>query len=111
MRDPGDRAESGGGVRQGRHHTADQHAAVVRLLRAGVETGEFRADADLDAVVDGLIGATLYLLLTGRTSDAPERAEGLVRVLLDGLRATRAPAAPPGPSQIGNSALLVPSCP
>ncbi|WNF01877.1 hypothetical protein PS467_40030 [Streptomyces luomodiensis] len=53
-----------------------------------METGEFRADADLDAVVDGLIGATLYLLLTGRTSDAPERAEGLVRVLLDGLRAT-----------------------
>jgi AcrR family transcriptional regulator len=70
-----------------RHHTREQHEALAALLRAGVERGEFRADADLDAVVDALIGSTLYLLLTGRGATAPESAEGLLRALLDGLRA------------------------
>ncbi|MFD1657514.1 TetR/AcrR family transcriptional regulator [Streptomyces caeni] len=68
------------------HHTRHQHAAIADLLRAGVEHGEFRSDADIDAVVDALVGSTLYLLLTGRTTVAAERAEGLARVLLNGLR-------------------------
>ncbi|MFE9094263.1 TetR/AcrR family transcriptional regulator [Streptomyces sp. NPDC007264] len=68
------------------HHTRHQHTAIADLLRAGVEHGEFRSDADIDAVVDALIGSTLYLLLTGQTAVAAERAEALTRVLLNGLR-------------------------
>ncbi|MEV6164871.1 helix-turn-helix domain-containing protein [Streptomyces sp. NPDC052052] len=71
-----------------RHHTRDQHQALADLMRKGVESGEFRADADVDAVVDALFGSTLYLLLTGSGGAAPGRAEGLVRALLDGLRAS-----------------------
>ncbi|MGW5860850.1 TetR/AcrR family transcriptional regulator [Streptomyces sp. NPDC055239] len=68
-----------------RHHTRDQHAAIADLLRTGVESGEFRADTDIDAVVDAMIGSALYLLLTGRSAQAPERAEGLLTVLMNGL--------------------------
>ncbi|MEU1090604.1 TetR/AcrR family transcriptional regulator [Streptomyces sp. NPDC005576] len=68
-----------------RHHTRDQHDALAALLRAGVEAGEFRPGTDVDAVVDALIGSTLYLLLTGRSNEAPARAKGLVGALLDGI--------------------------
>ncbi|MGC9500584.1 hypothetical protein [Streptomyces sp. WG7] len=51
-----------------------------------MRSGGFRADADVGAVVGALIGSTLCLLLTGRGAEAPVRAEGLVRALLDGLR-------------------------
>ncbi|MEV0735101.1 TetR/AcrR family transcriptional regulator [Streptomyces sp. NPDC050549] len=70
-----------------RHHTRAQYEAVVSCLRAGVASGEFRADADLEAVADALIGSVLYQLLT-RTSDAsPHRTEHLLVILLAGLRA------------------------
>ncbi|MEU0304018.1 TetR/AcrR family transcriptional regulator C-terminal ligand-binding domain-containing protein [Streptomyces sp. NPDC006175] len=69
-----------------RHHTRAQYETLVNCLRAGVTGGEFRADADLEAVADALIGSVLYQLLT-RTGDAsPGRAEGLLHVLLAGLR-------------------------
>ncbi|WP_328719472.1 TetR/AcrR family transcriptional regulator [Streptomyces sp. NBC_00247] len=71
-----------------RDHTRDQHEALAALLRAGVEAGEFRPGTDVDAVVDALIGSTLYLLLTGRSAEAPERADGLVAALLDGIRSS-----------------------
>ncbi|WP_151772292.1 TetR/AcrR family transcriptional regulator [Streptomyces abyssomicinicus] len=79
-------------------NTRHQHAVIAGLLRTGVETGELRPDTDVDAVVGALIGSSLYLLLTGRPAEAPERAEGLVRALLDGLRPppASAPAAPRG---------------
>ncbi|WP_416979661.1 TetR/AcrR family transcriptional regulator [Streptomyces sp. T028] len=69
-----------------RHHTSAQHAAVVSCLRSGVSSGEFRADADLEAVADALIGSVLYQLLT-RTSDVSlQRTEHLLEILLAGLR-------------------------
>jgi AcrR family transcriptional regulator len=71
-----------------RAHTLEQHRAIVDLLRAGMDSGEFRTGADPDAVVDALIGSTLYLLLTGGAAAAPQRAEGLARALLDGIRAS-----------------------
>ena len=72
--------------------TREQHTTLVELLRAGIATGELRADTDVDAVVGALIGSSLYLLLTGRTAEAPERAEGSVRALLDGIRSPEAGA-------------------
>ncbi|MFJ3667356.1 TetR/AcrR family transcriptional regulator C-terminal ligand-binding domain-containing protein [Streptomyces sp. NPDC090106] len=68
------------------HHTRDQHNGVADLMRTAVTSGEFRADTDIDAAVDALFGSLLYLLLTGRGHAAPQRAAGLVRVLLDGVR-------------------------
>ncbi|MER5479343.1 TetR/AcrR family transcriptional regulator [Streptomyces sp. NPDC002734] len=73
--------------------TRDQHGALAALLRSGVAAGELRADTDVDAVVGALIGSSLYLLLTGRPDEAPDRAEGLVRALLDGVRTPRTPDA------------------
>ncbi|MEV1043871.1 TetR/AcrR family transcriptional regulator [Streptomyces sp. NPDC049916] len=72
--------------------TRDHHAALAGLLRAGVEAGELRADTDVDAVVGALTGSVLYLLLTGRPAEAPERAEGFLRAVLDGARAPEAGA-------------------
>ncbi|MBL3803293.1 TetR/AcrR family transcriptional regulator [Streptomyces sp. BRB081] len=72
--------------------TREQHTTLVEFLRAGIATGELRADTDVDAVVGALIGSSLYLLLTGRTAEAPERAEGSVRALLDGIRSPEAGA-------------------
>ncbi|MEU6379134.1 TetR/AcrR family transcriptional regulator [Streptomyces sp. NPDC046909] len=69
-----------------RHHTSAQHDAVVSCLRSGVSSGEFRADADLEAVADALIGSVLYQLLT-RTNDVSlPRTEHLLEILLAGLR-------------------------
>ncbi|GAA3978985.1 TetR/AcrR family transcriptional regulator [Streptomyces marokkonensis] len=69
-----------------RHHTRPQYEAIVDCLRSGVESGEFRADADLEAVADALIGSVLYQLLTRTGDAAPQRAEHLLDVLLAGLR-------------------------
>ncbi|MEU3732993.1 TetR/AcrR family transcriptional regulator [Streptomyces sp. NPDC033538] len=69
-----------------RHHTRPQYEAVVGCLRAGVASGEFRADADLEAVADALIGSVLYQLLTRTGDAAARRAERLLDVLLAGLR-------------------------
>lgn len=72
-----------------RANTREQHGAIAELLRAGVAGGELRADTDVDAIVGALIGASLYLLLTGRSAEAPEQAEGIVRALLDGIRSPK----------------------
>ncbi|MER5755348.1 TetR/AcrR family transcriptional regulator [Streptomyces sp. NPDC002088] len=69
-----------------RHHTRTQHETVVSCLRAGVTSGEFRADADLEAVADALIGSVLYQLLTRTSNASPRRTEHLLDVLLAGLR-------------------------
>ncbi|MEU5755065.1 TetR/AcrR family transcriptional regulator [Streptomyces sp. NPDC047829] len=69
-----------------RHHTRAQHQVLVDCLKAGVESGEVRGDADLEAVADALIGSVLYQLLTRTTEEAPVRMEHLVGLLLEGLR-------------------------
>ncbi|MFF2312811.1 TetR/AcrR family transcriptional regulator [Streptomyces albidoflavus] len=70
-----------------RQHTRGQYESIVGQLRAGVASGEFRADADLEAVADALIGSVLYQLLTRTEQAAPARAEHLLQLLLAGLRA------------------------
>ncbi|MEU9064412.1 TetR/AcrR family transcriptional regulator [Streptomyces sp. NPDC048430] len=69
-----------------RHHTRAQYETLVTCLRAGVADGEFRADADLEAVADALIGSVLYQLLTRTDHASPGRAENLLHILLAGLR-------------------------
>ncbi|WP_436738733.1 TetR/AcrR family transcriptional regulator [Streptomyces sp. BBFR102] len=75
-----------------REHTRGQYESVVGHLRAGVASGEFRADADLEAVADALIGSLLYQLLTRTEQAASARAEHLLQILLAGLRDTGRPA-------------------
>ncbi|MEU6348460.1 TetR/AcrR family transcriptional regulator [Streptomyces sp. NPDC047072] len=70
-----------------RRHTRAQHQAVVDCLREGVHSGEFRADADLEAVADALIGSVLYQLLTHTATTSATRVENLLQTLLAGLRA------------------------
>ncbi|MBZ2407890.1 TetR/AcrR family transcriptional regulator [Streptomyces albidoflavus] len=70
-----------------RQHTRGQYENLVGHLRAGVASGEFRPDADLEAVADALIGSVLYQLLTRTEQAAPVRAEHLLQLLLAGLRA------------------------
>ncbi|UNR56798.1 TetR/AcrR family transcriptional regulator [Streptomyces sp. A10(2020)] len=74
-----------------RQHTRGQYESLVGHLRAGVASGEFRADADLEAVADALIGSVLYQLLTRTEQAAPARAEHLLQLLLAGLRAPGRP--------------------
>ena len=38
--------------------------SLLRRLRGAVHTGDIRADVDLEAVADAMIGATLYRILT-----------------------------------------------
>ncbi|MBF4134256.1 TetR/AcrR family transcriptional regulator [Streptomyces albidoflavus] len=74
-----------------RQHTRGQYESLVGHLRAGVASGEFRADADLEAVADALIGSVLHQLLTRTEQAAPARAEHLLQLLLAGLRAPGEP--------------------
>ncbi|MEW2622502.1 TetR/AcrR family transcriptional regulator [Streptomyces sp. NPDC048106] len=69
-----------------RHHTRPQHEALVHCLRSGVERGEFRADADLEAAADAVIGSVVYQLLTRTHTDSLARTENLLKLLLAGLR-------------------------
>ncbi|MFE6931966.1 TetR/AcrR family transcriptional regulator [Streptomyces sp. NPDC057699] len=71
-----------------KQRTHAQYTAILSCLRAGVADGEFRADADLEAVADALIGSVLYQLLTGTEREAPRRAGHLLDILLAGLRRT-----------------------
>lgn len=64
------------------------HDALRRRLRAAAQDGDIRADADLDAVADAIIGATLYRILTHvRTvEETARRFDGLIDALMLGLR-------------------------
>jgi AcrR family transcriptional regulator len=67
--------------------TGPQYEAVLARLRAGAEAGQIRADADLEAVADAIIGTILYRELA--QADARRRRsdpfDGLVDVLIGGL--------------------------
>ena len=58
-----------------------RHSAA--LLRAGIATGQFRADLDIARVLDAAIGAVYLRLLFGQTM-APTWAKQLADTLLDG---------------------------
>jgi AcrR family transcriptional regulator len=63
--------------------------ALLRRLRAAAKAADIRADADLEAVAEALIGATLYRILTHvRTVEkTTKHFDGLIDVLIRGLRA------------------------
>lgn len=70
-----------------RQLTGPQHDALKQRLRKAITAGQVRADADLEAVADAIIGVALYRMLarTADTGTAPP-GEGLVDVLLNGLK-------------------------
>ncbi|HEY4460675.1 MAG TPA: TetR/AcrR family transcriptional regulator [Pseudonocardiaceae bacterium] len=73
--------------------TDPRHEALTARLRGASRAGQIRADADLDAIADTLLGTLLLPLLTGRTGTARQRAHGLLEVILRGLGPTDAQAA------------------
>jgi AcrR family transcriptional regulator len=68
---------------------APHHDGLLRRLQAAVRADDIRADADLEAVADAVIGATLYRIFTPARSveDTTAHFDGLVDALLRGLRA------------------------
>lgn len=70
-----------------RELTGPQYDAVVQRLAQGVKVGQIRADADLEAVADALVGATLYRMLAHSAipDDTSQRFDGLVDALISGL--------------------------
>lgn len=66
--------------------TGPRQAAIVARLQQGVDAGEVRPDADLASVADALLGVLLVQLLTGNEDALLSRAEGVLAILLAGLR-------------------------
>lgn len=60
--------------------------SLLERLRAGVARGDIRADADLEAAADALLGAMLYRVLARREVPLDE-VDGLAEVVLRGLQA------------------------
>lgn len=65
--------------------------SLLARLRAGVERGEIRADADLEAAADALLGAMLYRVLA-RRDVAIDDVASLADVMLGGLETRRTTA-------------------
>lgn len=78
-------ANSGDGVALYQQLSAPQHDGVMARLRLAVEQGQVRADADLDAVADALIGTLLLRAMT-HVGGSPS-FDGLVDALLTGCAA------------------------
>lgn len=72
-----------------RQLSAPQLDGLTTRLRRGVEDGELKADADLDAVAEALIGMLLLRALTGAGEEAPRGFDGLLEAVLSGV-ATKA---------------------
>ena len=74
-----------------RELTGPQYEAVVHRLQHGVDGGQVRADADLEAGADALVGATLYRMLahTAMAAEMSQRFDGLVDALMSGLQPKR----------------------
>jgi AcrR family transcriptional regulator len=66
--------------------SAPQHAGLTTRLRQGVDAGQIRAETDLDAVADALIGTLLFHALTHVSPGATAQFDGLLDALLDGVR-------------------------
>jgi AcrR family transcriptional regulator len=67
-----------------RQLTGPQHEAIRERFRRGVQAGQVRADADLEAAAEAVIGVTLYRMLT--PGDLDRRFDGLVDVLIAGIK-------------------------
>lgn len=72
-----------------RQLTGPQHDAVMQRLRLGIDAGQVRADTDVEAVADALIGTILYRVLAHPTTtgDTTRHADGLIDALIAGVRA------------------------
>ena len=64
--------------------SAPQLAGLTTRLRQAVDGGELRADADIDAVANALVGTMLFHTLT-HPGSGTGGFDGLVDVLLDGV--------------------------
>jgi AcrR family transcriptional regulator len=69
-----------------------RRAAAGDLIRKAVDDGEFRADLDVEVVLDLLFGPVYYRLLLGHETLDPRFAVASVRQLVAGL-SRRTPAA------------------
>jgi AcrR family transcriptional regulator len=65
--------------------SAPQLVGLTTRLRHAVEGGELRADADIDAVANALVGTMLFHALMHPGSGAGARFDGLVDALLNGI--------------------------
>jgi AcrR family transcriptional regulator len=65
--------------------SAPQLAGLTTRLRQAVAGRELRADADIDAVANALVGTMLLHALTYPVSGAGARFDGLVDALLNGI--------------------------
>jgi AcrR family transcriptional regulator len=65
--------------------SAPQLAGLTTRLRQAVAGGELRADADIDAVANALVGTMLFHTLTHPGSGTGARFDGLVDALLNGI--------------------------
>ncbi len=69
--------------------SAPQHSGLMTRLRDGAASGELRADADLDAVANALIGTLLLEVLTQPSVDEQgTRFDGLLDAILQGTSGT-----------------------
>ena len=73
------------------HFLAARRSGMLAVLRRGVERGELRADADLELVIDLLVGPLYYRVLVSGMPLSPAYAAAIVDHVVDG-------AAPPGRS-------------
>ncbi|CUU58956.1 DNA-binding transcriptional regulator, AcrR family [Parafrankia irregularis] len=69
-------------------HLADPiRTAILSRLTQEAERGTLRKDADLDALIDAILGTMLYRVLSSLTDDPKPDLGGLVNILVDGVRA------------------------
>lgn len=66
-----------------------QHAGLMVRLRAAVDDATLRADADLDAIANALIGTLLLRVLSSPSQDScpSTQFDGLLDAILHGVRA------------------------
>ncbi len=62
-----------------------RRAAAKEALRRGIDSGEFKADADLDAVIDALYGPLFYRLLLGHMPNDDAFVDGVAEAVLEGI--------------------------
>jgi AcrR family transcriptional regulator len=65
------------------HLTGPARAQLVHRLAIGVQRGQLRPDADLEAAAEAVLGTLLYRALARRP--AYPAADGLLDILLDGM--------------------------
>jgi AcrR family transcriptional regulator len=62
-----------------------RRSAAKEALRRGMDNGEFKADADLDAVIDALYGPLFYRLLLGHMPNDDAFIDGVAEAVLKGI--------------------------